>query len=217
MTAPTGSPTTCRCCSAPPLRSARNDLLVLPETPTVQGRDPAPGARKVIFNQNHFYTFAAGTPGEDFPGWSPAPATLGGVRGEPRRAGRRAARPAGERGAQPGGRRAVRPRRDRAAPGELVPQEAAAGGLTAEAAAGRRATALGGGSGGTGPGPTGGGGRHPGELGGLHRSRAHRELRSAGRRGAGVGLSRGRATTAAAATSCSRHLVPGGSRTSDRC
>lgn len=50
------------------------DLLVLPETPTVQGCDPAPGARKVIFNQNHFYTFAAGTPAEDFPGWSPAPA-----------------------------------------------------------------------------------------------------------------------------------------------
>lgn len=51
-----------------------DDLLVLPETPTVQGRDPAPGARKVIFNQNHFYTFAAGAPGEDFPGWTPAPA-----------------------------------------------------------------------------------------------------------------------------------------------
>jgi glycosyltransferase involved in cell wall biosynthesis len=51
-----------------------NDLLVLPETPTVDGRDPAPGARKVIFNQNHFYTFAAGAPGDDFPGWSPAPA-----------------------------------------------------------------------------------------------------------------------------------------------
>ncbi|KQO00974.1 MULTISPECIES: glycosyltransferase [unclassified Arthrobacter] len=51
-----------------------DDLLVLPETPTVQGRDPAPGARKVIFNQNHFYTFAAGTPGKEFPGWSPAPA-----------------------------------------------------------------------------------------------------------------------------------------------
>ncbi|KNC19401.1 hypothetical protein AC792_06635 [Arthrobacter sp. RIT-PI-e] len=51
-----------------------HDLLVLPETPTVQGRDPAPGGRKVVFNQNHFYTFAAGAPGEDFPGWSPAPA-----------------------------------------------------------------------------------------------------------------------------------------------
>ncbi len=51
-----------------------DDLLVVPETPTVQGRDPAPGARKVIFNQNHFYTFAAGVPGADFPGWAPAPA-----------------------------------------------------------------------------------------------------------------------------------------------
>lgn len=50
-----------------------DDLLVLPETPTVQGRDPAPGARKVIFNQNHFYTFAAGVPGDDFPGWAPTP------------------------------------------------------------------------------------------------------------------------------------------------
>ncbi|MEC5200394.1 glycosyltransferase involved in cell wall biosynthesis [Arthrobacter sp. PL16] len=51
-----------------------DDLLVLPETPTVHGSDPAPGARKVIFNQNHFYTFAAGAPGDDFPGWTPAPA-----------------------------------------------------------------------------------------------------------------------------------------------
>jgi len=51
-----------------------DDLLVLPETPTVPGRDPAPGARKVIFNQNHFYTFAAGPAGPDFPGWSPPPA-----------------------------------------------------------------------------------------------------------------------------------------------
>ncbi len=50
------------------------DLLVLPETPTIDCRDPAPGARKVIFNQNHFYTFAAGRPGPDFPGWSPPPA-----------------------------------------------------------------------------------------------------------------------------------------------
>lgn len=51
-----------------------SDLLVLPETPTVPGLDPAPGARKVIFNQNHFYTFAAGAAGADFPGWSPPPA-----------------------------------------------------------------------------------------------------------------------------------------------
>jgi hypothetical protein len=50
-----------------------DDLLVLPETPTVAGRDPAPGARTVIFNQNHFYTFAAGAPGRDFPGWRTPP------------------------------------------------------------------------------------------------------------------------------------------------
>lgn len=60
-----------------------DDLLVLPETPTVQGRDPAPGARKVIFNQNHFYSFAAGVPGDDFPGWTPSPA-IWAVTGESR-------------------------------------------------------------------------------------------------------------------------------------
>ncbi|GAA2019214.1 glycosyltransferase [Nakamurella flavida] len=51
-----------------------DDLLVVPETPTVQGLDPAPGARTVIFDQNHFYTFAAGVPGDDFPGWVRPPA-----------------------------------------------------------------------------------------------------------------------------------------------
>ncbi len=51
-----------------------DDLLVLPEAPVVPRHDPAPGARKVIFNQNHFYTFAAGDPtGWDYPGWTPAP------------------------------------------------------------------------------------------------------------------------------------------------
>lgn len=51
------------------------DLLVLPEVPLVPGVDPAPGARKVIFNQNHFYTYAAATAAidEPYPGWSPAP------------------------------------------------------------------------------------------------------------------------------------------------
>lgn len=52
---------------------AADDLLVLPETPIVHGNDPAPGARKAILNQNHFYTFAAGPPGAGFPAWSPAP------------------------------------------------------------------------------------------------------------------------------------------------
>ncbi|MDQ2755977.1 MAG: glycosyltransferase [Actinomycetota bacterium] len=54
-----------------------DDLLVVPETPTVPGCDPAPGARTVIFNQNHFYTYAASpaarsAPG--FPGWALPPA-----------------------------------------------------------------------------------------------------------------------------------------------
>ncbi len=60
--------------SGPTIAVGADDLLVLPETPTVHGRDPAPGARKVIFNQNHFYTYAAGTAEPDFPGWSPPPA-----------------------------------------------------------------------------------------------------------------------------------------------
>jgi hypothetical protein len=51
------------------------DLLVLPEVPILPGLDPAPGARKVLFNQNHFYTFAAAGP-DDGPSlrWSPEPA-----------------------------------------------------------------------------------------------------------------------------------------------
>ena len=49
---------------------------MLPEVPVVAGLDPAPGARTVIFNQNHFYTYAAGAPSglDAYPGWSPAPA-----------------------------------------------------------------------------------------------------------------------------------------------
>ena len=52
-----------------------DDVLVVPEVPVVPGLDPAPGARTVVFNQNHFYTFAA-TPaaGAAFPGWSAEPA-----------------------------------------------------------------------------------------------------------------------------------------------
>ena len=58
----------------PTLAIGGDDLLVLPEVPVRPGHDPAPGARKVIFNQNHFYTFAAGDPmGWDYPGWTPAP------------------------------------------------------------------------------------------------------------------------------------------------
>ena len=51
-----------------------DDVLVLPEVPVVPGLDPAPGARKVIFNQNHFYTYAAAPDGRPYPGWSPTPA-----------------------------------------------------------------------------------------------------------------------------------------------
>lgn len=54
-----------------------DDLLVLPEVPIVAGRDPAPGARKVIFNQNHFYIYAASPDVRAetvYPGWDPAPA-----------------------------------------------------------------------------------------------------------------------------------------------
>ncbi|MCW2811191.1 MAG: glycosyltransferase family 1 protein [Friedmanniella sp.] len=60
----------------PTLTIAADDLLVLPEVPVVPGLDPAPGARKVVFNQNHFYTYAAAPPGPDtpYPGWSPDPA-----------------------------------------------------------------------------------------------------------------------------------------------
>lgn len=68
----------------PSLAIGADDLLVLPETPTIQGCDPAPGARKVIFNQNHFYTFAAGTPAADFPGWAPPPAAVWAVTAESR-------------------------------------------------------------------------------------------------------------------------------------
>ena len=61
----------------PELTLGADDLLVLPEVPVVPGRDPAPGARKVIFNQNHFYTYAAAAkPDADdppYPGWSPMP------------------------------------------------------------------------------------------------------------------------------------------------
>jgi glycosyltransferase involved in cell wall biosynthesis len=60
----------------PTLELGADDLLVLPEVPVVPGVDPAPGARAVIFNQNHFYTYAAG-PASDwksYPDWRRAPA-----------------------------------------------------------------------------------------------------------------------------------------------
>ncbi len=52
-----------------------DDLVVFPEAPVVPGVDPAPGARKIILNQNHFYTYATWDgPLDDYPGWSPVPA-----------------------------------------------------------------------------------------------------------------------------------------------
>ena len=59
----------------PTLDLEEDDLLVLPEVPVVPGFDPAPGARTVIFNQNHFYSYAAGAPSawKAYPDWSRAP------------------------------------------------------------------------------------------------------------------------------------------------
>ena len=63
----------------PTLELGADDVLVVPEVPVVPGLDPAPGARTVIFNQNHFYTFTATPPngpssdGRAFPDWSSAP------------------------------------------------------------------------------------------------------------------------------------------------
>lgn len=49
------------------------DLLVWPEAVIMPGRDPAPGARKVILNQNHFHTFRTWPDPGGYPGWNPAP------------------------------------------------------------------------------------------------------------------------------------------------
>lgn len=57
------------------LEVGADDLLLFPEAPVVPGADPAPGARKIIFNQNHFYTYATWSgPLDGYPGWSPSPA-----------------------------------------------------------------------------------------------------------------------------------------------
>ncbi|GAA4011203.1 hypothetical protein GCM10022247_36920 [Allokutzneria multivorans] len=50
-----------------------DDLLVLPEVGIKPGAEPAPGARKVIFNQNHFHMFATWDSDAEYPGWDPAP------------------------------------------------------------------------------------------------------------------------------------------------
>lgn len=54
------------------------DLLVVPEPAALPGRDPAPGARKVIFNQNHFYTLAGWPDPTGYPGWHPTPSIWAG-------------------------------------------------------------------------------------------------------------------------------------------
>jgi hypothetical protein len=46
-----------------------SDVLVVPEVLVIAGSDPAPGCRKVIYNQNHFYTFD-NTGDSGYPGWS---------------------------------------------------------------------------------------------------------------------------------------------------
>ena len=50
-----------------------DDLLVVPELYLLPGVDPAPGVRKVIFNQNHFLTFWSWRDSTGYPGWDPAP------------------------------------------------------------------------------------------------------------------------------------------------
>ncbi len=57
-----------------------DDVVLYPEAPVLPGVDPAPGARKVVFNQNHFYTYATwAAPASTYPGWDPAPVGLVGV------------------------------------------------------------------------------------------------------------------------------------------
>ena len=43
-------------------------LVIVPEVLVLRGHDPAPGGRKVIWNQNPFYTFE-NVPSEGYPGW----------------------------------------------------------------------------------------------------------------------------------------------------
>jgi glycosyltransferase involved in cell wall biosynthesis len=55
------------------LELTADDLLVVPELYLLPGVDPAPGVRKVIFNQNHFLTFWSWRDSSGYPGWDPAP------------------------------------------------------------------------------------------------------------------------------------------------
>ncbi|WP_204911768.1 glycosyltransferase [Microlunatus spumicola] len=61
--------------TGPTVEVGADDVVIFPEAPVVPGTDPAPGARKIIFNQNHFYTYATWDgPLDGYPGWDPAPA-----------------------------------------------------------------------------------------------------------------------------------------------
>lgn len=55
------------------LELSADDLLVVPETAVLPGVDPAPGARKVVFNQAHFLCYLNFSAGQDYPGWDPVP------------------------------------------------------------------------------------------------------------------------------------------------
>ncbi|MFB6566123.1 MULTISPECIES: hypothetical protein [Streptomyces] len=50
-----------------------DDLLVVPEISVLPGHDPAPGARKVVFNQGHFLTFLTSGAEGRYPGFTPDP------------------------------------------------------------------------------------------------------------------------------------------------
>ncbi|MFD9705218.1 glycosyltransferase [Lentzea sp. NPDC059081] len=54
-----------------------DDVLVVPEVMVLDGFDPAPGVRKVVFNQNHYYTYDNFS-GPDYPAWKPVPQVWGG-------------------------------------------------------------------------------------------------------------------------------------------
>ncbi|WP_156755445.1 glycosyltransferase [Actinokineospora pegani] len=60
--------TTAPVVNGPHLLLDGSDTLVVPEVLVIAGNDPAPGCRKVVYNQNHFYTFD-NTSAEGYPGW----------------------------------------------------------------------------------------------------------------------------------------------------
>jgi hypothetical protein len=54
------------------LKINEDDALVIPEPLVFAGHDPAPGCRKIIYNQNHFYTFF-NVSWDEYPAWMPRP------------------------------------------------------------------------------------------------------------------------------------------------